>query len=74
MRAAEGLLQAATSHGTDFVLSDSQAHFEQSQQVLVALADGQEGARVVEMSMFDLLNNAVTFICEENAPGTSSQT
>lgn len=65
---------AESSRAADFVLRESQSHLENAQQVFVALANGKEGAQVVEMSMFDLLNNSVTFICEESAPGTSTQT
>ncbi|KAK7880278.1 hypothetical protein WMY93_030645 [Mugilogobius chulae] len=57
-KAAECLLEAETPSAADIVLSHGQAHLENAQQVFVALADAQEGAQVVEMSMFDLLNNS----------------
>ncbi|CAL9705003.1 unnamed protein product [Knipowitschia caucasica] len=69
--AADTLPEAAPS-AADLVLSQSQSHLENAQQVFVALADGQEGAQVVEVSMFDLLNNSVTFVCEEGGAGSSS--
>lgn len=74
VRVAECHLQTETSLAADLLLRETQSHLESAQQVFVALADGKEGAQVVEMSMFDLLNNSVTFICEESAPGTSTQT
>lgn len=66
-------MQTEPSHPAEFALSEPQSHLENAQQVFVALADGHEGAQVVEMSMFDLLNNSVTFICEKSTPGTSTE-
>lgn len=47
--------------------SEEQSQASVSQQVFVALAGEGEGhppAEVVEVNMYDLLNNSVTFICE----------
>ncbi|XP_055077779.1 zinc finger and BTB domain-containing protein 40 [Periophthalmus magnuspinnatus] len=73
MREAECLQEAEATTAADLVRSQGQSHLESAEQVFVALADGQ-GSSVVEVSMFDLLNNSVTFICEEGRPGTSTQT
>ncbi|CAJ1051841.1 zinc finger and BTB domain-containing protein 40 isoform X2 [Xyrichtys novacula] len=65
----------AEAEGAGSGISDEQAHLEAAQQVLVALAGGREGgssAEVVEVNMFDLLNNSVTFICEDKPAETDS--
>lgn len=50
------------------VISEQQTPLAETQQVLVTLAGGGEGAssaEVVEVNMYELLNNSVTFICED---------
>lgn len=45
------------------------------QQVFLALADGREvksSAELVEVNMYDLLNNSVAFICEDKPAGGDS--
>lgn len=45
------------------------------QQVFLALADGREvksSAELVEVNMYDLLNNSVAFICEDKPAGCDS--
>lgn len=45
------------------------------QQVFLALADGREAkssAELVEVNMYDLLNNSVAFICEDKPAGCDS--
>ncbi|KAM3622229.1 uncharacterized protein V6R79_022168 [Siganus canaliculatus] len=56
------------SEEVESVLSEEQAHLVAAQQVLVALAGGKEGessAEVVEVNIYDLLNNSVAFVCED---------
>ncbi|KAJ0069107.1 hypothetical protein NL108_017977 [Boleophthalmus pectinirostris] len=74
LKAAKSLLEAEGSTAADLVLSQGETHVESTQQVFVALAEGQEGSPVVEVSMFDLLNNSVTFICEEGGAASGTQT
>ncbi|XP_023280417.1 zinc finger and BTB domain-containing protein 40 [Seriola lalandi dorsalis] len=78
--------QASTSHtvisadptdgeGAEPVTPEEQTQLAATQQVFVALAGGREGgssAEVVEVNMYDLLNNSVTFICEDKPAGPQS--
>ncbi|XP_030585289.1 zinc finger and BTB domain-containing protein 40 isoform X1 [Archocentrus centrarchus] len=57
------------------VESEEQGQHGIGQQVFVALAGGREGrssAEVVEVNMYDLLNNSVAFICEDKLAGSDS--
>uniref|UniRef100_A0A3Q0RM97 Zinc finger and BTB domain containing 40 n=1 Tax=Amphilophus citrinellus TaxID=61819 RepID=A0A3Q0RM97_AMPCI len=57
------------------VESEEQGQHGVGQQVFVALAGGREGrssAEVVEVNMYDLLNNSVAFICEDKLAGSDS--
>lgn len=57
------------------IASEVQAQLAAAQQVFVALAGGRESSsssEVVEVSMYDLLNNSVTFICEDKPSGPES--
>ncbi|TKS70559.1 Zinc finger and BTB domain-containing protein 40 [Collichthys lucidus] len=79
--------QASTSHtvisadpagdeGPESVICEEQAQLSAAQQVFVALAGGREvesSAEVVEVNMYDLLNNSVTFICEDKQPCPDSK-
>lgn len=50
------------------MVPEEQPQLADAQQVLVALASAgavESSAGVVEVNMFDLLNNSVTFICED---------
>ncbi|XP_029990082.1 zinc finger and BTB domain-containing protein 40 [Sphaeramia orbicularis] len=61
--------EGAESEGAE--LSEDSSQMAAAQQVYVALAARREGgvsAGVVEVNMYDLLNNSVTFICEDKAP------
>ncbi|XP_061788842.1 zinc finger and BTB domain-containing protein 40 isoform X2 [Nerophis lumbriciformis] len=66
--------QTATTHkatSEEQAAGDGSAEHPQlavTQQVFVAV---DNPAEVVEVNMFDLLNNSVTFICEDKAPETS---
>lgn len=55
-------------------ISEEQSQLADAQQVFVALAGGREGSssEVVEVNMYDLLNNSVTFICEDKQSGPDS--
>ncbi|XP_040890162.1 zinc finger and BTB domain-containing protein 40 [Toxotes jaculatrix] len=78
--------QASTSHtvisaeptggeGAESVVLEEQTQLEATRQVFVALAGGREddsSAEVVEVNMYDLLNNSVTFICEDKPSGPQS--
>lgn len=66
--------EAARSEG-----AEQQTALADTQQVLVALAGGGAGAssaEVVEVNMYELLNNSVTFICEDKPsnPDIDAQT
>lgn len=65
---------ATGSEGAESVVSGEQAQLADAQQVLVALADGGvgESAEVVEVNMYELLNNSVTFICEDKPSNPDS--
>lgn len=57
------------------VESEEQGQQGIGQQVFVALAGSREGrssAEVVEVNMYDLLNNSVAFICEDKLTGSDS--
>ncbi|XP_051528618.1 zinc finger and BTB domain-containing protein 40-like [Myxocyprinus asiaticus] len=59
----------AVGQEAEQVISLSQSQIEESPQVFVALGDQQEtpaGSGIVAVSMEDLLNGTVTFICEED--------
>lgn len=61
--------------GAEPVSSEEQAQLAAAQQVFVTLTGGREGgssAEVVEVNMYDLLNNSVTFICEDKPAGPQS--
>lgn len=54
---------------------EEQVCVEQAQQVFVALASGgvdETSAEVVKVNMYELLNNSVTFICEEKPSNPDS--
>uniref|UniRef100_A0A665TCA3 Zinc finger and BTB domain containing 40 n=1 Tax=Echeneis naucrates TaxID=173247 RepID=A0A665TCA3_ECHNA len=68
----------------DSVSSVEQVQLAAAQQVFVALSGEGEGegegereggpsSDVVEVNMYELLNNSVTFICEDKPPGPQSQ-
>lgn len=65
--------EPADSGGSELVVP---VEHHAQQQVLVALAGGGGGgegvlessAEVMEVNVFGLLNNSVTFICEEKSP------
>lgn len=65
---------AAGSEGAESVVSREQAQLADAQQVLMALAGGGvgESAEVVEVNMYELLNNSVTFICEDKPSNPDS--
>lgn len=57
----------AGSEAAGLVVSEEQAQLADAQQVLVTLEGGHAGkssAEVLEVNMYELLNNSVTFICE----------
>lgn len=59
---------AAENGGAESVVPEEQPQLADAQQVLVALASAgavESSAGVVEVNMFELLNNSVTFICED---------
>lgn len=66
----------AGDEGPESVICGEQAQLAAAQQVFVALAGGREvesSAEVVEVNMYDLLNNSVTFICEDKQPCPDSE-
>lgn len=68
-------VDGAGSEGAGPVVSEEQAQLADAQQVLVALAGGRVGessTEVVEVNMYELLNNSVTFICEEKPSNPDS--
>ncbi|KAF3689401.1 Zinc finger and BTB domain-containing protein 40 [Channa argus] len=57
------------------VVSEEHTQLAAAQQVFVALTGGRQdgsAAEVVGVNMFDLLNNSVTFICEDNTSAPDS--
>lgn len=60
------LTEPAGSGEAEPVATEDQSQLSVPQQVFVAIGGGKEGgAEVVEMSVDDLLNGSVTFICED---------
>lgn len=58
----------AENGGAESLVPEEQPQLADAPQVLVALASAgavESSAGVVEVNMFELLNNSVTFICED---------
>lgn len=70
---------SADATGSEGAVASEQQTLAETQQVLVTLAGGGEGAssaEVVEVNMYELLNNSVTFICKDKPsnPDLEAQT
>lgn len=68
---------SADDEAEESVVSEENTQLAAAQQVFVAMAARRESgpsAEVMEVNMYDLLNNSVTFICEEKPSAPHSQT
>lgn len=73
--ASNQVIPAGAAGSEEEQVSEEQAQLANAQQVLVALASGgvdETSAEVVKVNMYELLNNSVTFICEEKPSNPDS--